>query len=198
MTTGGHAMPFKATLLLPWLLALLVIPSPARAKDKKDAPAAASVQADAQLGYRFQSTSGYPGLAGQFESLGDSATAAFALSVVDPDRTQLWDAKVEFLNKRDYKVGVQFHYRDLFTFSAESRSLVKNSAKRDLGPNLSDDINVTDTVPTSTVLTTQRVFNTFKATLRIPSTQARVFVKADDTSKRGTIPQHYFDMGSDP
>ena len=198
MTTGGHAMRFRGALFLPWILALMVIPSPARAKDKKDAPASTSIQSDAQLGYRFQSASGYPGLAGQFESLGDSATAAFALSVVDPSRTQLWDAKVEFLNKRDYKVGVQFHYRDLFTFSAESRSLVKNSAKLNLGPNLSDDINVTDSIPTSTVLSTQRVFNSVKATLRIPSTQATIFVKADDTSKRGTIPQHYFDMGSDP
>jgi hypothetical protein len=49
------------------------------------------------LGYRYQSTTGYPGLVGQFESLGDSATAEFALSVVDPARTQLWEAKVEFL-----------------------------------------------------------------------------------------------------
>lgn len=156
------------------------------------------VIADLMTQYRATGTSGNSAMAAQYERLGGSLGGSFALSVLDPGHTSLWKVRVDYLNQDDYKAAANYKYKDIFSFDISAQSLVKNSTKLALGPDLSpDDINFTDSVPAAAILQTRRTSTYFQAKLKVPSTPVTLYVKGDEQDKTGQVQQHFFDMGSD-
>jgi hypothetical protein len=153
--------------------------------------------------YRFLHISGFPGRAGEYDSLQQSAGADVSSAYVLPRRHLTLVSKGTALTGNDYSIRSQLTVGDRLKAGIDLRSLVQ---QQDHYPNylavLSSDFGtpgaVTDSIPANAVFSVTRRLGSGYARVKTPKLPVHLFVKGDWQARAGQTQLTYLDENSTP
>jgi hypothetical protein len=149
-------------------------------------------------GYRFVSTSGFPGRVAEYDSLNQSIGGDLTLTLVSPSRRYSWKYRAQWVSGDEYDMTSRFRAGKTFTLDVDARSFVRHLDNAPFGVNLSDqDIVRTDTIPDQALFGVKRTMNRVQARLKIPKSPVTVYARGGWQDRRGLTQMQWYDMGGD-
>ncbi len=159
--------------------------------------------------YRFLSTSGNPGRAGEYDSLQQSVGGELSLNLVEVPEHLSLKTSAEFVSLDDYDLKSRLTLGKWLDFTLDNRSFVRhldNNFSDGIGHNgfyadlISPDIIRTDSIPVDALLGVRRRINSAQAKVQLPEIPVKLFVKGGWQARDGNSQMQYYDMGgpSDP
>jgi predicted CXXCH cytochrome family protein len=151
--------------------------------------------------YRFLDISGFPGRAGEYDSLEQSAGSNVSSTYVLPSKHLTLVSRGAVITGNDYSLRSQLTVADRLEAGLDLRSLVQQQDHyRSYMPLLSSDFvgNVTDLIPANASFgVTRRLANGY-ARLKMPKLPVHLFVKGGMQARAGTTQLIYLDENSTP
>lgn len=172
-------------------------PAPAPNPPKTEGPEITYQLFVFQPGYRFVSTSGYPGRVGEYDSLQQSVGGDLSLTWLDHTGHTSLKSRSSIISRDDYDVDTQFRLGKYFSFAMNNRSFIRHLDNVPFGTNLDEEATIrANFIPDGALFGVKRTKNTVNARLKLPKTPLTLIATGGWQARRGWSQLQFFDMGN--